>query len=121
MVCGEWLPGLSAGLGFLLNSVAGDLADPIIDQGLNRIVPPEQRATLLSFNSTAFSVFMIVVFPLFGVLAEHAGVGRAAHMASIAGAVSMLSAVVWWRRGSWCARHDGSPASHPVKLRGMGD
>lgn len=94
-----WVPGLGAGLGFLVNSVAGNVADPVIDLGLNRIVPTQQRATLLSFNSTAFSLFMVVVFPLFGLLAAHIGIVRTAEIASVVGAVAILLVTWWWAGG----------------------
>lgn len=95
----SWLPGLGAGIGFLMNSVAGNLADPMIDNGLNGIVPSRQRATLLSFNSTAFSVFMIVVFPLFGVLVQHMGLVHAAYVGSVVGAVAIVCVMVLWWNG----------------------
>ncbi|MCL6445260.1 MAG: MFS transporter [Alicyclobacillus sp.] len=93
----SWLPGLGAGIGFLMNSVAGNLADPMIDKGLNGIVPSGQRATLLSFNSTAFSVFMIVVFPLLGLLVQHIGLVHAAYVGSVVGAVAIVCVTaLWW-------------------------
>lgn len=105
-----WLPGPSAGIGFLINSVAGSLADPIIDQGLNRIVPTHQRATLLSINSTAFSVFMIVVFPLFGLLIQRIGLVHAAYVGSAVGSVAILFALAWWWKG-----HQGTPITSNVR------
>ena len=36
-------------------------------------IPSEYRATILSFDSLCFSVFMICVFPLFGFAAEYIG------------------------------------------------
>lgn len=95
----SWLSGLFTGLGFLVSSLALSLADPLIDQGLNRVVPTSQRATLLSFNSTAFSVFMIVIFPLYGVLIQHVGLHRAALMGSVGGVGAILGAACWWGRG----------------------
>ena len=35
---------------------------------LNSMIPSEQRATLMSVNSFAFSVIMIVLSPVFGLL-----------------------------------------------------
>lgn len=94
-----FVPGLGSGAGFLMNSVAGNLAEPVIDQGLNREVPSSQRATLLSFNSTAFSLFMIGLFPVFGFVANRAGVLEAAEASSLFGALCVLMSVVWWRFG----------------------
>lgn len=37
---------------------------------LNRLIPSAQRATILSFQSMAFSLFMMVLFPLVGVVGD---------------------------------------------------
>jgi len=37
---------------------------------INRLIPSAQRATILSFQSMAFSLFMIVVFPAVGAIGE---------------------------------------------------
>ncbi len=37
---------------------------------LNRLIPSQYRATILSFQSMAFSLFMIVVFPLVGFIGD---------------------------------------------------
>jgi len=58
---------------FLLTSVTGGLAFTIFSDYINTRIPSEHRATILSFDSLCFSLFMICVFPLFGVLAEHVG------------------------------------------------
>ncbi len=92
-----WLPGLSLGFGYLLGSIAGNAIEPLIEQGLNQIIPSEQRATLLSFNSTAFSVFMIFGFPLFGWLAQSIGLFHAAQLGSVIGVIAILGVTYWWR------------------------
>ena len=93
-----WVPGIMAGLGYLLDSMAGNLAEPVIDAGLNQLVPSRQRATLLSANSTAFSLFMIVGFPLFGALASSIGLEHTARLVSFVGVFFILGTVVWWSR-----------------------
>ncbi len=91
-----WLPGgIILALGYLFQSAAGNLTDPIVDQELNRIVPSSQRATLLSFNSTAFSLFMIIVFPLFGWLAQTIGLVHAAYVGSVVGGIAIFVAMRW--------------------------
>ncbi len=59
---------------FLLTSVTGGLAFTIFSDYINSRIPSEHRATILSFDSLCFSIFMICVFPLFGLLAEHIGI-----------------------------------------------
>lgn len=58
---------------FILTSVTGGLAFTIFSDYINTRIPSEHRATILSFDSLCFSLFMICVFPLFGLLAEHIG------------------------------------------------
>lgn len=56
---------------FLLTSVSGGLSFTIFSDYINARIPSEHRATILSFNSLCFSLFMICVFPLFGFLAQN--------------------------------------------------
>ncbi|QQE77199.1 MFS transporter [Alicyclobacillus sp. SO9] len=93
-----WIPGMLSGAGYLLGSAADNLSYPLIDQGLNRIVPSAQRATLLSAHSTGFSLFMIAGFPLFGAVAQKIGLVHTAYLVSIVGAVCILGVTWWWRR-----------------------
>ena len=58
---------------FLATSITGGLAFTIFSDYINSRIPSEYRATILSFDSFCFSVFMICVFPLFGLLAEKMG------------------------------------------------
>lgn len=46
---------------------------PLQSQQLNGLIPSEQRATLISINSMFFSIVMILLFPLVGVLADWYG------------------------------------------------
>lgn len=58
---------------FLLTSITGGLAFTIFSDYINSRIPSKYRATILSFDSLCFSIFMISVFPLFGLLAEKIG------------------------------------------------
>jgi MFS family permease len=55
---------------FLLTSVTGGLGFTIFSDYINSRIPSEYRATILSFDGLCFSMFMICIFPLFGLLAE---------------------------------------------------
>lgn len=44
---------------------------------INKIIPSDKRATLLSFSSMVFSFFMISVFPVFGIIGEHLSLSHA--------------------------------------------
>lgn len=58
---------------FLLTFITEGLAFTIFSDYINTRIPSEYRATILSFDSLCFSLFMICVFPLFGFIAEHMG------------------------------------------------
>jgi len=93
-----WIPGLACAVGYVMDSAASDLIDPVVNQGLNRLIPTDQRATLLSANSTAFSLFMVVGFPSFGLLIQFIGLIHAAEIGSLIGATAILCAAAWWQR-----------------------
>lgn len=44
---------------------------------MNKLIPSEKRATILSFESTVFSLFMITLFPLFGLVSDRIGIQNA--------------------------------------------
>lgn len=54
--------------GGFMAAFADDLIQIRSDVELNSLVPPAQRATLISVNSWCFSVVMIVMSPLAGVI-----------------------------------------------------
>lgn len=58
---------------FLVCSATEGLSYPIFSDYINSRIPSEYRATLLSVNSLCYSLFMICVFPLFGMMAEKLG------------------------------------------------
>lgn len=99
MILFSFIPGVFSGIGYLISSSAVNLADPLVDQGLNRLVPSEQRATLLSANSTSFSLFMMIVFPIFGAVEGHLGLVHTAWLFSIIGCAAVGCTVVWWNQG----------------------
>ncbi len=42
---------------------------------INRLIPSDKRATILSFESMICSVVMILIFPLFGLVSDNLGMG----------------------------------------------
>ena len=57
-------------------SVAGfcnSVLYPVQSGILNKMIPSEQRATLISVNSMFFSIGMIILFPIVGFLADYLG------------------------------------------------
>lgn len=58
---------------YILTTVTGGLAFTIFSDCINSGIPSEYRATILSFDSLCFSIFMICLFPLVGFMAENFG------------------------------------------------
>jgi MFS family permease len=65
---------------------------------INRLIPSENRATLLSFQAMVFSLMMIVFFPAMGALASAFGY-RKAFAAVFAASVPVLLATRAWLLG----------------------
>jgi len=74
-------------LAYLLSNAVTGLFEPLLFTWFNQQLPSAQRATLLSLDSWLFSVFMIVVFPLAGWLADNHGWGL---MIVLAGCVKIV-------------------------------
>lgn len=58
---------------YILTSVTSGLTFTIFSDYINSGIPSKYRATILSLDSLFFSIFMICVFPLFGVMADEFG------------------------------------------------
>lgn len=56
--------------GYAAASMANAALYPLQSEAINSRIPSEQRATLISVSSMCFSVVMIVIFPLVGLLAS---------------------------------------------------
>lgn len=55
---------------FILLMMTEGLIYVAVSDYVNKMIPSENRATILSFASMAFSLFMIVLFPLIGVIGD---------------------------------------------------
>ena len=55
---------------FIISYFFNAVLYPVESECLNRLIPSEQRATLISINSMFFSIMMIVMFPIAGMLAD---------------------------------------------------
>jgi hypothetical protein len=53
-------------MGGFIGAVADNFLEIRTDVALNNMIPSDQRATLMSINSFAYSVVMIVLSPVFG-------------------------------------------------------
>lgn len=84
-------PVLSIGM-FIGANFFNSVLYPIESESLNRIIPSEQRATLISVNIMFFSIVMIVTFPVAGALAD---VWSLAPILGAFGALLLLFAFAW--------------------------
>jgi MFS family permease len=85
--------GLEAPAMILLAGIEGLLFVSFSDS-INRLIPSEHRATLLSFEAMTFSLMMIVFFPAIGAVADRFGF-KAAFAAIFAAAVPLLMLSRW--------------------------
>ena len=70
MICyGFHMPFLAMAT-FVVSSFFNAVMYPVESECLNRLIPSEQRATLISVNSMFFSIMMIIMFPIAGCLAD---------------------------------------------------
>lgn len=60
-------------IAFIIANFCNSMLYPVESESLNRLIPSEQRATLISVNSMFFSVVMIIIFPVVGALADFVG------------------------------------------------
>lgn len=79
---------------FVPASFCNSLLYPIQSISLNRLIPSGQRATLISVNSMAFSVGMVLLFPVVGALADMLGL---ATVFLGLGALLAVGSVATWR------------------------
>ena len=77
---------------FCIGSFANSALYPVQSESLNELIPSEQRATLISVNSMFFSIFMILLFPIAGAMADHWGL--AGVLAGI-GSVLLAFILLW--------------------------
>ena len=80
----------------LLTAVEGILFVATSDY-INRLIPSEQRATILSFQSMAFSFFMILLFPVIGKLGDIHGLMSAFKVIAMISTVMLLGIVAMVR------------------------
>ncbi len=90
-ILGFWMmaiPGITWFAFVFLSIVEGAMFVSISDY-INRLIPSEQRATILSFQSMLFSILMIVLFPLVGKIGDVFGLGRAFFIIAIFATITL--------------------------------
>jgi len=77
---------------FILITVVESIMFIVMGNYINKLIKSEQRATLLSLQSMAFSLFMIVIFPIVGGLGDYFGLNFS--FVFIAGASTVALSIV---------------------------
>lgn len=62
--------GAFAEVGIVLLSIFEVIEFVVMSDYINKLIPSERRATILSMESMVFSLFMIVIFPLVGLIGD---------------------------------------------------
>lgn len=73
---------------FILLMITEEIVYVAMSDYINKMIPSENRATILSFSSMVFSFFMITLFPLIGLLGDRYTLGTA--IIFLAGLASIL-------------------------------
>lgn len=104
-IAGFWIisvPSLLA-LGFVVLAIVEGMLFVATADYINRLIPSEQRATILSFQSMLFSFLMILLFPVVGHVGDQFGLAAAfigiAALATIV--LTAVTIVIWATRRQW--------------------
>lgn len=87
-----------AAAAFFLVSPAANLFAPIAESAINREIPSALRATLLSAMSMTCSLFMALLFPTVGYLADRFGLNGPLALAGVAASLACLGCAWYFFR-----------------------
>jgi len=83
---------------FPVVSLLSMMANPIVADYLNRVIPSEQRATMLSMRQLLFSFLVVPIAPLLGFVADEVSLMGAFWASALLVAVPMpVIFALWWR------------------------
>lgn len=95
LICYGFMVPFVSILVFVISSFFNSVLYPVESEVLNRLIPSEQRATLISVNSMFFSVMMIITFPIAGACADKWGLPL---ILMILGILLLLFVFIWNRK-----------------------
>ena len=96
-VLGVW-DAAYAYVAFPVISLVSMMGNPVVADYLNRRIPSEQRATILSIRQLVFSLMLAPIAPLLGVMADQISLMGAFWASALLVAVPMpFIFAVWWR------------------------
>lgn len=82
---------------FVISNMCHSLVEPLESSSLNSEIPSEQRATIISIDSMAYSIEMILAFPVCGFIAGYIGLARTF---IILGSIELLTVTAYllWKK-----------------------
>jgi len=83
---------------YVLTGVIDGILAVAVSDYINRLIPSENRATVLSFQSMAFSFFMIIFFPLIGWTGDRYSLDKAFLMLSVSGTAITFFYLLFFRK-----------------------
>jgi len=95
-IIGFWLMTITniIWLAFIFLSIIEGSLFVLIGDYVNRLIPSEQRATIISFQSMLYSILMIIIFPVIGKLGDVYGLHTAFIIIAIFSTIT-LGSLVW--------------------------
>lgn len=78
---------------FIIVSIADSILFVAISDYLNKLIPSDKRATILSIQSMVFSVFMILLFPLVGKIGDVYGLNISFLIIAIISTIIVLAII----------------------------
>ena len=99
---------------FPVVSLLSMMANPIVADYLNRVIPSEQRATMLSMRQLLFSFLVVPIAPLLGFVADEVSLMGAFWASALLVAVPMpLIFALWWRAEARERSHEAAAEAPP--------
>lgn len=84
-------------ISFVIISYANAVLYPIQSQSINELIPSRHRATIISVDSMIFSMMMIILFPICGLVADYTNI-HAVYLAL--GVLQLLIMLIIYRKSS---------------------
>lgn len=91
------IPGAEKYVFIILSGIEGILFVSLGDY-INKLIPSEQRATILSLQSMVFSIFMIILFPIIGKLGDLYGLKFAFKVIALVSTIVLSFMVILVRK-----------------------
>ena len=79
---------------YILTGIIEGILVVAVSDYINRLIPSETRATVLSFQSMAFSMFMLIIFPAVGLIGDKSSLDTAFLSLAVSGSVILVIYII---------------------------